>query len=81
MGGLRRTHNTQHTMTVFETGTIQFLGSLGRRWETLALNSLWVVWAADGRSTRGEKDEAPRVMSDDEWLMVWCGLEEERDRI
>ena len=40
---------------------------------TLVPNSFWVVWAADGNFTRVGKDEAPRVMSKDEWLMVWCG--------
>ena len=36
--------------------------------------------AADGKSTRVRQYETQRVMSDDEWLMMQCGCEEERAR-
>ena len=41
---------------------------------------MWVVWATDGKSMRVGEYETPRVMSDDEWLMVWYGCEEDRAR-
>ena len=44
--------NNKLKMSIFKTGTRQFVGGLGRKWEiykgvyqTLAPDSLWAIWA------------------------------------
>ena len=72
---------THKRMTISETGTKQFLGGLDRRYENTGTRQFVGSLAADGKSMRVGEYETPTVMFDNEWLMVWCGCEEERARL